>query len=47
MSSVSYDSFIVIAALVAAISMRRARSCPNNRDHRDSPLRGGPVMTMK
>jgi hypothetical protein len=35
----------VIAGLVPAIPMPVARSCFMNRDHRDSPLRGGPVMT--
>jgi hypothetical protein len=34
----------VIAGLVPAIPLRRAR-CPPYRDHRDSTLRVGPVMT--
>ncbi len=35
-----------MAGLVPAISLRYARSCPNNRDHRVTPLCGGPAMTI-
>ena len=36
-----------MAGLVPAISLRDALLCPTNRDHRDSALRAGPVMTRK
>ena len=39
------DDQLVIAGLVPAISIERASPCLFNRDHRDSPLRAGPVMT--
>jgi hypothetical protein len=36
----------VIAGLVPAISLRWARPCLPDRDHRDSALRAGPAMTV-
>jgi hypothetical protein len=35
----------VIAGLVPAISLSQAMLYNHYRDHRDTPLRGGPVMT--
>jgi hypothetical protein len=32
---------------VPAISLNAARPRPDDRDHRDQPLRGGPVMTRR
>ena len=32
-----------MAGLVPAISLRKARDCPPDRDHRDTALRAGPV----
>lgn len=34
-----------MAELVTAVSLRNARACHPKRDHRVSPLCGGPVMT--
>jgi hypothetical protein len=36
---------LVMAGLVPAISLTQARLRDDNRDHRDAPRRGGPVMT--
>jgi hypothetical protein len=35
----------VMAGLDPAIPLRMEMLCDNNRDHRVTPLRGGPVMT--
>jgi hypothetical protein len=40
------DRLLVIAGLVPAIPIRWAQD-KTNRDHRVSPLRGGPVMTKE
>jgi len=45
MNVVTFSMLYVMAGLVPAISLRQAQ-CPLNRDHRVSPLRGGPVMTV-
>ena len=37
----------VIAGFSPAIPLRKARHCQLNRDHRDSALRAGPVMTKE
>jgi hypothetical protein len=38
---------LVMAGLVPAIPLRRARPSSHERDHRDTALRAGPMMTVE